>query len=356
MDKLNPITILVTGAGAPGIKGTLYSLRNNYDKRKITIVGVDMQNNVVGAFLCDKFHVIPPAKKVKDYLTALIKICKEENVNILLPQNTLELEILSRNYLKFEFIGTKVVTSSETSIKLANDKFQLMKVCKEIGVSVGEFYKVDNYSDLVSKAKLLGWPSNKVVVKPPISNGMRGVRIISETLDLKKMFYDEKPNSLFTTMKGLYEVLGDTFPDLLVTEYLPGKEYTVDVFRHNKKTTVIPRSRDQIRSGITFSGEVIKHEKLIESCKKISDKLDLENCYGFQFKLDVNDFPKILESNPRVQGTMVLATIANANIVYSSVKNVLGEEIPDFNIKWGTKISRFWGGVGVDSNNKITII
>ena len=70
----------------------------------------------------------------------------------------------------------------------------------------------------------------------------------------------------------------------------------------------------------------------------------------------MNDTPKILESNPRVQGTMVLATIANANIIYSSVKNVLGEEIPDFNIRWGTKISRFWGGIGVDSDNKITII
>ena len=116
MDKLKPITILVTGAGAPGIKGTLYSLRNNYDKRKVTIVGVDMQNNVVGAFLCDEFYIIPPAKKAKDYLTALIKICKEENVNVLLPQNTLELEILSRNYLKFEFVGTKAVSYTHLTL------------------------------------------------------------------------------------------------------------------------------------------------------------------------------------------------------------------------------------------------
>jgi len=356
MDKLKPIVVLVTGAGAPGIKGTLYSLRKNYDKRKITVIGTDIRSDVVGTYLCDKFHVIPPAKKTEDYLTALIKICKQDNVNVLLPQNTLELKLLSKNFLRFESVGTKVITSSEKSIKLANDKFQLMKVCKEIGVPVGEFYKVDNFDDLISKATLIGWPSNKIVVKPPISNGMRGVRIINETLDLKKMFYNEKPNSLFTTMNGLYAVLGDTFPDLIVTEYLPGKEYTVDVFRHNKKTTVIPRSRDQIRSGITFSGQVIKHEKLIQYCKKISEKLDLKNCYGFQFKMDVNNNPKILESNPRVQGTMVLATIANANIIYSSVKSVLNEDIPKFNVKWGAKISRFWGGVGVDSDKKITII
>ena len=45
-----------------------------------------MQKNVVGKFLCDRFYVIPPVKNVKNYLKTLIKICKEENVNVLIPQ------------------------------------------------------------------------------------------------------------------------------------------------------------------------------------------------------------------------------------------------------------------------------
>ena len=79
-----------------------------------------------------------------------------------------------------------------------------------------------------------------------------GVRIISESFDKKKLFYDEKPNSLFTNMDDLKNILGESFPELIVTEHLPGDEYTVDVFRHNNKTTVIPRIRNHVRSGITF--------------------------------------------------------------------------------------------------------
>ena len=58
-------------------------------------------------------------------------------------------------------------------------------------------------------------------------------------------------------------------------------------------------------------------------------------------------------SNPRVQGTMILSTLANANIIYASVKNMLNEEIPNFDINWDTKFIRFWGGVGIGKNTTI---
>lgn len=350
------INVLITGAGAPGIMGTIYSLKNNYDKRKIFIVGTDMKDDVVGSYICDKFYVIPSAKKNNHYIDKLLKICKNENINVLLPQNTFELEILANNYDNFLSIGTKVVLASKNSIKIANDKYHLMSICNDIGVPVGQFYKVNNSNELLAKAKLLGWPSKNIVVKPPISNGMRGVRIISEFVDKKKMFYENKPTSLFVKMNDLVNILGSNFPELIVTEYLPGKEYTVDVFRSDKNITVIPRIRHDIRSGITFSGEVINNKELIRYCTIISEKLNLKNCYGFQFKLDENNVPKILESNPRIQGTMVLATIANANIIYASVKNALNEEVDEFDIKWGTKFKRYWGGIGITDTKKTIFI
>ena len=56
---------------------------------------------------------------------------------------------------------------------------------------------------------------------------------------------------------------------------------------------------------------------------------------------------RLLECNPRIQGTMVIATFAGANIIYSTLKLLLGELIPRFNIKWNTKILRYWGGISV---------
>ena len=61
----------------------------------------------------------------------------------------------------------------------------------------------------------------------------------------------------------------------------------------------------------------------------------------------------LLESNPRIQGTMISSTLANANIIYSTVKALLNEDIPPFEIIWNTNIYRYMGIIGIQNNHKI---
>ena len=342
MDALN---ILVTGAGAPGIKGTLYSLKNNFDGRKISVIGTDAKEDVIGKYLCDGFYRIPNASEL-GYIEELSSICKKESIDVLLPQNTAELSILARNKKHFESFGTKIAVSDEYSIKIANDKHELMTLSRKIGLPTAEFYLVDTLEGLIESAKKLGWPEKSVVIKPPVSNGMRGVRIIDESVNLKDKLYSEKPSSLHIHMSYLKTILGDLFPSLLVMEYLPNDEWTVDILGANS-ISVITRKRDTIRSGITFEGTCEENVQMIEYSRLLSKKIGLEYAFGFQFKLDVNNVPKLLESNPRIQGTMVLSTFAGANVIYGAVKHALGEEIPQFNIQWGTKLMRYWGAIGI---------
>jgi len=343
---MDDITVLITGAGAPGIKGTLYSLEKNFDSRKIKTIGTDIIEDVVGKYLCDEFYRIQ-RPSTKEYLTQLLSICEKESVEVLLPQNTAELLVLAEHKKDFENIGTKIAVSDRQSIEIANNKYKLMKIANKIGVLTPEFYLVDTFDDLIKYAKELGWPEVPIVVKPPISHGMRGLRIIDESIDLKDMFFSEKPTEVYMKMDNFKNILGSSFPSLLIMEYLPKEEYTVDIL-NAKNLIVIPRKRDLIKSGITFNGTIEKNEKIIDYSKKLSKEICLKYAYGFQFKLDKNNMPKLLEANPRIQGTMVLATFAGANVIYGAVKHALNEEISEFNIEWGTKIMRYWGGIGIN--------
>ena len=346
MEKVK-INVLITGAGAPGISGTIYSLRNNQDNRKFNIITTDSRSEVVGRYLSDEFFVIPPASDSDKYFKAILKLCQEKKIKILIPQNTAELVVLSLNKEVFEKIGTRILLSDKEAIEIANNKYKLMNLCLENKIPVAEFYKTNNMNDLIKYAKVLGWPKNKVVIKPPSSNGMRGVRIIDEKINLKEMFYNEKPTSLYINMENLKEILGQTFPELLIMEFLPGTEYTVDILRNNNYLCIIPRKRDLVRSGITFNGSLEKNEKIIEYSRIISEKLDLKYCFGFQFKLDTNGIPKILESNPRIQGTMIMSTLSGANIIYTAVKMLLNESVSKLDVDWNSKFYRYWGGIGV---------
>ena len=345
---MDDLTVLITGVGAPGIKGTLYSLEKNFDDRRIKTIGTDILENVVGRYLCDRFYKISKPS-TDEYLSQLLYICKKEGVDVILPQNTAELSILAGCKKDFLDIGTIVAISDLKSVEIANNKYKLMKIASRIGVPTPRFYLVDNFEDLIRYAEELGWPNKPVVIKPPISHGMRGLRIIDESIDFRDKFYSEKPTGIHVKMEDLKRILGSMFPQLLIMEYLSGEEYTVDILNADF-LTVVPRRRDLIKSGITFIGTVERNEEIIEYSEKLSREIGLEYAYGFQFKLDENNIPKLLESNPRIQGTMVLSTFAGANIIYGAVKYALREEIPRFEIKWGTRMLRYWGGIGIEKD------
>jgi len=342
---MDDVTVLITGAGAPGIKGTLYSLKNNFDCRGIRTIGVDIRADVVGKYLCDSFYQIPKPSD-ESFISSLLDICNKEKVDVILPQVTDELPQLSSHRIDFERIGTNVAISNKEAIEISNNKYELLKISKEIRLPTPEFYLVANFDDLERRIEELGWPKKPVVVKPPISSGMRGLRIVVESFDRRTSFYTEKPSAVFLNREELRSILGHLFPKLLVMKFLPGKEYSVDLLTANE-TTVIPRSRDVIRTGITFGGTVEKNEEIIKYSRSLGKRLGLEYAYGFQFKLDENNVPKVIECNPRIQGTMVLSTLAGANIMYGAVKHALVEKLPKFKIKWGTRLLRYWGGVGI---------
>ena len=99
MNKLKKINVLLTGSGAPGTKGTVYSLKKM--KKINLIVGVDINNILSTDKICNKFYKIPSTED-NDYTKQLLKISKINNINLILPQTTKENIFLSnnKNYFK----------------------------------------------------------------------------------------------------------------------------------------------------------------------------------------------------------------------------------------------------------------
>lgn len=346
---MRKITVLITGAGAPGAPGIIKSLRL-VKERKIRIIGVDMDKNAVGFGMVDKDYVVPMAED-KNFIKKLLEIAKKEKVDVIIPLVTKELLKLAQNKSKFEKFGIEISISEPKSLEIANNKYLLMKHCSENNVPAPIFKLVKNYNDFEKAVYSLGYPRENVCFKPPISMGLRGFRILTKKLDRFNLLMKEKPTNVLTTLEEIKPVLkkAKPFPELIVMEYLPGEEYSVDVLADNGKAlVVIPRLREKIKMGISFVGTVVKDKEIIDYSTKIVETLKLNGNIGFQFKRDKNGVPKIIECNPRVQGTIVLCTAAGANLVYLAVKLALGEKIEKPKIKWGTKMIRYWEEVYYD--------
>jgi carbamoyl-phosphate synthase large subunit len=344
---MRDITVLITGAGAPGAPGIIKSLRLN-GERKIRIIGVDATlKESVGVGMVDKSYEVPLAKDTR-FITVIEEICSKEKVDVIIPLVTNELFVFAKHKYRFKELGFSVSVSDLDKLEIANNKFLLMKFCKGIGVPVPDFYLVKSIAEFEQAALVLGYPQMKICFKPPISNGLRGFRIVSDTNDKMDNLLNEKPNNVYISYQEFIQIANDSnyFPELLVMEYLPGEEYSIDALGDQGKCRyVIPRTRDKIKMGISFVGTTFYDDELINYSERIIEGLQLNGNIGFQFKRDSRGIPKLIESNPRVQGTIVLCTAAGYNMVYNAVKIALNEVPLEQKVIWGTTMVRFWDEV-----------
>jgi carbamoyl-phosphate synthase large subunit len=342
--KLRKIKVLITGAGAPGAPGIIKSLRLNRE-REIHIIGVDANlQESVGNGLVDSAYEIPLANS-RDFIPQLLSICEAEKIDVIIPLVTNELFVFAQNKSIFEKAGIKILVSDYESLQVANNKFSLMVYCKKINVPAPDFKVVKTLEEFENALKDLGYPERKLCFKPPLSNGLRGFRILSDSTDRMHNLMNEKPNNVYISVSEFRQIALESnyFPELLVMEYLPGEEYSIDALGDGQKCIqVIPRTREKIKMGISFVGSTCYDQELIHYSKAIIENLKLFGNIGFQFRRDRNNIPKIIESNPRVQGTIVLCTAAGYNMVYNAVKIALGEAPLESEVKWGTKMVRFW--------------
>lgn len=355
MRSRRAITVLVTGAGAPGIVGTVYALRNNPEQAQVRVVACDMRENVVGKYIADEFFIVPPAESA-DFLETLLQVAVEKRVDVVLPQVTWELLPLAETAQEFWRRGINVAVSASATIARANDKWLLLEAADACNVPFPRTVLTRSERELVEAVEAFGYPRTKVVVKPRISNGMRGFRIISAEAWNVERFLKEKPESVEIRLEDLIVILErGEWPELLVQEFLPGPEYTVDAFRGQTTAVAIPRLREEIRSGITFRARTELRPDLREYTLRLADELDLRYAFGFQFKLTSNGVPKVLECNPRVQGTMVTAAFAGCNVIWFAVKEALGDEVTigECMKRLDLQFLRYWGGIAVHGDQKL---
>ncbi len=332
----------MTGAGAPGAAGILKCLFQNPD---IHVTAADASENAVGKYLTNDFVQISFAHQ-ENFIEVVLSICRQKNIHVLLPLVTRELIPLSNHIRKFEAAGVKLLISSADSLEIANNKSKLYQFLEWRGIEVPAYRVVETIEQFEKAIKELGFPEKEICFKPSLSNGSRGFRIISNKIDKLDLLLNYKPTAGYISLSEAIQILSSgKFPELLVSEYLPGDEYSVDcLVNQGDAILVLPRLRKRMINGISVEGEFVKNDSIIDYCKKIISELKLHGNIGLQVKQSVAGKFLLLEINPRVQGTISAAFGAGVNLPLLAVKQELGLPVSkeELEVKWGTKFSKYW--------------
>lgn len=341
MEKLKDLTVLISACGAQFMPGLVDCLKEN-GERNIKIVGVDMGNDPTVLQLVDVFYSVSKANS-KNYIDELLSICKKEKVDVIMPFMSIELLPLIERREEFEKIGVKVSVSNRESVEITNNKYKFYEFLKEIGVKIPKFAHVTKAKDLLSACEFCGYPNNAVCVKATESSGSRGIRIIKPNVSRFELLFNEKPNSFYTTLEDLLSTLNEKedMPEMMVMEYLPGNEGSVDLLADNGKILYMAYRESNVNlHSIPQEATLKKNEEAYKIAEKVISELKLSGNADLDFKNDEQGHPILMEINPRIAATMKIFKVGGLNLPYLRIKQLLGEELPEIDIKYDIHMKR----------------
>ena len=341
---LDDLTVLLSAAGSPTMPGQIRCFRNN-GERNIRIIGIDMSDDATIEQMVDKFYVVPPVSSA-DYVDRVLEICKTESVQIYFTNISDEVEKVSERISEFENIGVIVSAADISVIRVLNNKLNVYKELKENSILVPNFYSVKSIEEFESGCKELGYPKNPVCLKMVSNSGSRGVRIIDAARNRYEIFAHEKPNSFFTSYDDMLSILKEAkaIDEMMLVEYMPGNEYTVDLLAQDGEILYIAGREDVVSSmSIAQKSVVAKIDSAYEICEQIVRLFRYTGNIGFDFMKDQTGVPMLMDINPRLTATVSVIAAAGINLPYLRVKQLLGEDLPKCNLRYGTTLVRRYG-------------
>ncbi|GAB3387962.1 ATP-grasp domain-containing protein [Humibacter soli] len=296
MTRTNPTRVLVTGAGGPAGVAVIRSLLRRSDAQ---VYAGDMDGWASGLYLVDAARrrlLLPGASA--DFVSDVARICAEDEIDVLISTVDVELPELAR---RRDELGAVLAAPSTVCLETALDKWLLVCAC-------ASSLRVPATRVLDATAHDVEWEF-PVIVKPRRGAGSRGVRVVADRQALDALGVDES---------------------LIVQEFLPGEEYSVDVLvdGEGNVAAAVPRTRARVDSGVSIAGRTIRDEGLESAAAAAAKAIGLTGVANVQLRRDSAGVPALLEINPRFPGALPLTIAAGVDMPSFALDLALGISIP----------------------------
>ena len=318
---INNANVLVTSVGGLVAPGIIENLRRIPEVSRI--VGVDASLDAIGFFMVDKSYVVPRGDE-NGYMDVLWSIIKTESVNLIIPASDEEVLTLSSHEISLREEGVAVLCPPFDIVSMVTDKGCMLKHLREKGFSVPKFYLPKTKKEVVEAAKALGYPEKPVVVKPRRGRGGRGVIVVKE-----KDFQVLKARGLVQMkLEWILDILSaEEISEIVLVEYLPGDEYSVDILADQGRVLfIMPRKRIKAILGPSQVGEIDWNEEVIDVVTALVQKCKFHSIANIQLKYSYYGKPLITEINPRISGTIVASVAAGVNLIQEGIRHAFGLE------------------------------
>jgi carbamoyl-phosphate synthase large subunit len=246
----------------------------------------------------DVGELVPPVGRAQ-YIPALKRLVARHKAALVVPLTDLDLRLLARHREAFAAMGCTVMIGAERDVRTCRDKARTSRLFRRAGVESIRTCRL---------AEFRAEPFYPCFVKPIRGSAGIGAALIHSQQELR--------------------VHQAAFGDQLVCqEYVPGQEFTIDVYRDRRGSVrcVVPRQRLEVRSGEVAKGVTVKDDELIAAATCLAGHLgSIWGAFCCQCRRAAGQRPRFFEVNPRFGGGAPLSIAAGADLPLYLLQEVLG--------------------------------
>jgi len=302
--------------------------------------------------IADKGFVVPSVE-ADNYVDALLTICRDHRVRLLIPALEPELPLLAAHRARFIEIGTLPLVSSLEIVATCYDKLEAAKFLERCGLIVPR-----TYVDLGAARHALsrGEITFPLVVKPRWGVGSIGLAIAADDQELDFAFK--------TTEKQIacsfFAQVSAAAPEgrVLIQECLSGEEYGLDIVNdlNGRHVCTFAKRKLKMRAGQTDRAITVNDGNLEKLGRLIGQQL------GHVGILDCDLFAsdegyRVIDLNPRIGGGYPFSHVAGANVPSALVAWMNGEKADSkcFQVQPNLAIARSDEYVAIDFRTDLPI-
>ena len=225
------------------------------------------------------------------YVTALLDICKSQNIDLVFPSWDPEIYILSKNKTRFSDLGVSIPVPDFDAVRMPLDKFLTVEAAKACGVACPEARLPRSMECLPGIARELSFP---LIIKPRVTSGSHGMKVVSCLEDLCDSI----------------EAAALPFGNFLIQEYISGGHHEVLRLVLDKQGVPVLvfcerrwRIFGRFTSKIPTVAESLPVQAYAMPLVKMMQKCGWWGPADAEFIVDPRDgIAKLLEVNPRMGG------------------------------------------------------
>jgi carbamoylphosphate synthase large subunit len=266
---------------------------------------------------------IEPELSRQAYVDWCLQFCAQNEVHLFVPGKAAI--NIARRLNEFQDIGTRVLLCADVdTLILLDNKAAFSAEVNQSITPTAETVEVHDLAEFQAAYSDMKQRHSTLCIKPSVSVFGLGFRIIDEKNDALEHILagQEQMLNIHELIRAMYNK-PEFKPSLLLMEFLPGEEWSVDcVAEHGALIYAIQRRKSNEPSKPQY---IDNHPDIARMTHVLTQQFRLNGLYNIQFRAGEQGI-RVLEINARPSGGSPVACSAGPNLPFEAIVRALAPE------------------------------